>query len=170
MRPIARRGVTMMEVAIGTLLVGGVLAATLNLVGPTVRVTANAGDNLLAVVLADDLLDEVVARPFVDPTKKTGPIGFEPGESFSSRKDFDDVDDFDDWSSSLVNDNGDPMDAGAGWRQTVAVEHVQASDPTVVSNDATGVKRVTVRVYRHDVLLAERSILRTQSFSVTVVP
>lgn len=154
----------MMEAAIGTLLVGGVLAATLNLVGPTVRVTTNAGDALLAAVLADDLLDEAASRPYADPENDSGAIGQEVGESFSQRKDFDDVDDFNGWSSSPVDDNGDGLGMGAGWRRVVVVRHVLPSDPLIEDKDPTGVKRFSVSVYRHDVLLAERSILRTASF------
>lgn len=157
----------MMEAAIGTLLVGGVLAATLNIVGPSVRVTANAGDSLLAAVLADDLLDEAVSRPFADPTDDTGEIGKESGESFTKRSDFDDVDDFHGWSSSPVDDNGDPLSLGPGWRRVIIVDHVSASDPSVPEKNRTGVKRVTALIYRHDVLLAERSILRAESFDVT---
>ena len=40
----SRPGVSMMEVAIGTLLVGGVMATTIELIGPTVRSTVLAGD------------------------------------------------------------------------------------------------------------------------------
>lgn len=164
-----RRGVTMMEAAIGTLLVGGVLAATLNIVGPTVRVTRNAGDTLLAVALADDLIDEILARPFADPTNDTGAIGRETGESAPERLSFDDADDFHGWSSSPLNEHGEPIQVGAGWLRSATVQHVPVADPSGVSGGVTGVKRITVTVRRHGVLLAQREILRTASFDTAGV-
>lgn len=154
----------MMEAAIGTLLVGGVLGATLNIVGPTVRVTANSGDRLLAVSLAESMLEEIASRPFADPTDDSGGIGLELGEDYKVRKDFDDVDDFNAWTSAGEDENGDPLRMGSGWVRTVTVQHVSIDDPTVVSAGSTGVKRASVVVRRHGVLLAERSLLRTISF------
>jgi Tfp pilus assembly protein PilV len=166
MKYTARRGVTMMEAAIGTLLVGGVLAATLHIVGPTVRVTANAADRLLAVALAEDLLDEIASRPYADPTDDTDSIGFDSGENFNVRKDFDDVDDFHGYTANGEHENGDPLGLGSGWERSVVVQYVISNEPAVVSVDANGVKRATVVVRRHGVLLAERSILRTASFDL----
>lgn len=159
----------MMESAIGTLLVGGVLASTLHIVGPTVRVTANAGDRLLATALADDLLDEIASRPYADPTTESSTIGFEPDEDYKVRKDFDDVDDFHGWTGSGEDDNGDTLGLGPGWQRSVSVGFALATNPSAAALAPTGVKRVTVTVRRGGVLLAERSILRTAAFDAARV-
>lgn len=165
MRQHARRGITMMEAAIGSLLVGGVLASTLNLVGPTVQSTQRAGDRLTAAVLATDMLDEICAMAFVDPQQDNGSIGPNPGESNGARNLFDDVDDYHGWTSTPQTRAGAPLEGVAdGWEVRVSVNHVLASNPGANSLTQTGVKRITVRVYRHGVLLAERQALRTRSF------
>jgi hypothetical protein len=165
--PAVRRGVTMMEVALGTLLVGGVLAATLNVVGPTVRSTKVAGDELLASALAGDLIDEIAAAAYEEPGAG-GSIGREDGENNGLRDRFDDVDDYHGWAGAPTTIAGDPVPGlGAGWLCSVEVVWVTPGDPGVGSAAETGVKRVRVRVSRNGVSLAERSILRTRSFDLS---
>lgn len=158
----------MMEVAIGTLLVGGTLATTLQLVGPTVRSTQLAGDRMIAVTLADDMLDEIATRHFADPDHDDGTIGLNPGESGTTRQDFDDVDDYNGWTAPPQTVNGNPITGlGDGWLIRVRVAHAQIGNPMNDSASETGIKRVTVTVSRHGIVLAERSILRTRSFDVS---
>ncbi len=168
MRHPARRGITMMETAIGSLLVGGVLASTLNLVGPTVQSTQRAGDRLTAAVLATDMLDEICALPFVDPQHDNGNIGPNPGEAGGTRDLFDDVDDYHGWTSAPQTRAGDALEGvSGGWEVRVSVHHVVASNPGANSLTQTGVKRITVRVSRNGVVLAERQALRTRSFDAS---
>lgn len=168
MRYPARRGISMMEVAIGTLLVGGTLATTLQLVGPTVRSTQLAGDRLIAATLADDMLDEIATRHFADPVYDDGSIGLDPGEIGTTRQDFNDVDDYNGWEAPPQTVNGAPIvGLGHGWLIHVGVAHAQPENPMIDAASETGVKRVTVTVSRHGVVLAERSILRTRAFDVS---
>lgn len=163
----ARRGITLMETTIASLLVGGVLVTTLELVGPTVRSTGLAEDALTAGILADEMLDEIAAVRYADPTGNTGVIGRESGENAADRNTFDDVDDYDGWSSSPKRINGAVL-AGlrSGWTVSVRVRHAQPDAPQTDSPTETGVKRITVTVSRNGVTLAEKSILRTRGFDL----
>lgn len=156
----------MMEVAVGTLLVGGVLASTINLIGPTVRSTVLAGDRHLAVALADELLDEIATRSFGEPDGDTGVLGTDSGENPTKRSDFDDVDDYHGYSGRPAERGGSPLVGfDATWAYTVEVKHIQVSSPQTTSMTLTGAKRITVRVTRSSTLLAERSIVRTAAFN-----
>jgi Tfp pilus assembly protein PilV len=161
----ARRGVTLMETVIGSLLVGGVLASTIQLVAPTVRATGLAQDKLTAAALADSLLDEIAALPFQDPTDASNVNGPEAGETTGARKEFDDIDDYHAWNAPAQQaDGSDIVGLGTGWTVSVGVEHVRANNPGIIVATRTGVKRIVVAVSRDGVLLAERAILRTSAF------
>lgn len=164
MRTPKRAGISLIEVSIGTLLVGGVLATTLHLVAPTVRSTQLAGDRLIAATLADDMTDEIMAHPFADATNDNGLIGPGAGETGSNRSQFDDVDDYNGWSATAQTRDGDPIPGiGSGWVVRVSVAHANPDNPTQVSVSETGVKRIVVQVSRNGVLLAERVAVRTRS-------
>ncbi len=160
-----RRGITLMETVIGSLLVGGVLASTIQLLGPTVRATALADRRVVAAAIAGTMLDEIAAHPFEDPADATDAVGPESDEVTGSRKAFDDVDDYHGWSGSVLEADGSAVDGlGSGWTVQVAVQHVRPSDPSIVQAARSGVKRVVVTVSHGGVLLAERSLLRTSAF------
>lgn len=160
-----RRGVTLMETVIGSLLVGGVLASTMHIVAPTARTTGLADRRVTANALADAMLDEIAAHPFQDPTNPTSTNGPESGEVTGSRIAFDDVDDYHGWKAPPRHPDGSAISGlASGWTISVSVHHVLASNPSSVQGTATGVKRVVVSVTLNGVLMAERSMLRTKAF------
>ncbi|MEM9372421.1 MAG: hypothetical protein AAGA55_02155 [Planctomycetota bacterium] len=162
---IARRGVTMMEAVIGTLLVGGVLAGTLGVVGPTARSSRLAGDVVIASYLAAEMLAEIEAQAFEDPDSADRAFGPEPGESGGNRSRFDDVDDYLAWSSAPQSTAG-ALTAGLsdGWLVSVGVVYANAGNPNADAAADTGIKRVTVSVTKNEVLLHQQSVLRTRGF------
>lgn len=158
-------GITLMETAIGTLLVGGVLAATLQLVGPTVRSTALAGDRVIAAAIADLYLDEVLAKAYADPIHDTGVIGIETGETAGDRATYDDVDDYHGWTGTPMGPDGVSMgQIGPGWQVQVHVAFVTTKDPAAPVAVDNGVKRVTVTVTRNGTVFCRRVGIRTRGF------
>ncbi len=158
-------GITLMETAIGTLLVGGVLAATLQLVGPTVRSTALAGDRVIAAAIADLYLDEILAKAYADPTHDTGVIGIETGETAGDRTTYDDVDDYHGWTGTPMGPDGVSMgQIGPGWQVQVQVAFVTTKDPAAPAAVDNGVKRVTVTVTRNGTVFCRRIGIRTRGF------
>ena len=167
MRP-ARRGITLMETSIGTLLVGGVLAATLQLIGPTVRSTALAGDRAIAAAIADLYLDEILAKPYADPDADPGTIGLDAGETAGDRETYDDIDDYHALAGPPLGPDGESMGAvGAGWQVQVQVVTVTPTSPATAAVGDTGLKRITVTVTRHGVVLARRIGIRTRGFDAS---
>jgi type II secretory pathway pseudopilin PulG len=164
---VARRGLTLMEVVIGTLLVGLVLAATLEMIGPTVRSSRLAGEKTLARWLADQMADEIAVLPYEDPTSHAGVLGRESGESPGSRTALDDVDDFRGWSAAPIRGDGNTIDGLSGtWSMSVSVEWVVPGDPNSVLSTESGVKRIIVTASLNGTVLAERVFLRTSGFDL----
>lgn len=163
---MVRRAFTMMEVVLGVLLVGFVLAATIQLVGPTARSTQTAGDEVIAAMLADELIDEIASKYYYDPDADGGVLG--PGsaeKAVGNRNAFDDVDDFDGWSETPQTTTGTKLTGLSGtWVRSVSVKWVNTSNPQTVSVTDTGVKRVTVTVTKNGVVLATRAIVRARAF------
>ncbi|MCA9303865.1 MAG: hypothetical protein KC996_07075 [Phycisphaerales bacterium] len=161
------RGFTMVETVLATLLVGTVLISTLSLVGPVMRTTELAQQQIIAQRLADELVDEIASQPFVDPSSSDSEDTLAPntGERTSVRADFDDVDDYNGWIGFPPKEKDGTTKSGlTKWARQVKVEHVLAADLTTSSVSATGVKRIRVQVVRNGTLLAEEIIIRTSAW------
>ena len=146
----------MAETVIATMLIGFVVVSTLDIVGPMVRSTTVHADRLLAANLANELTEEIATRRFTDPDVDSGnALGVDISERAAVRADFDDVDDYNGWTSSPPKLTGDiALSTLNGWTRSVIVEHVLVSDATTTSPSVTGLKRVTVIVSKNGTELA----------------
>jgi len=143
-----RRGISLVETVIASLLVSMVLTATIALVAPVVRGSTHASDHLRAARLAAELIDEIRTRPFDDPDDDKDDIGTEDGEDPSDRVAFDDVDDYDGWSSSPpVSIDGTVLPGLDGWKRVARVDHA-IGDNANTDSSRTGIKRIRVIVTR----------------------
>jgi MSHA pilin protein MshD len=141
-------GFTLVE----ALLASTILAATISAITLPFTTAANnqAYDGACgaAVALAEEMMEEILSKPFHDPdgASAPGPEGDEP-----SRSHFDNVDDYDDYSEdvgAVVDSDGNVASdtLSAGLSRTVSADYVYVSgqdtscDPTFV--------RVTVEVQR----------------------
>lgn len=101
-----------------------------------------------AILLADDLMREIRTKNYVDP--QTGG-GFGPEES-TPRANFDDVDDYDDWSNSPpVTIEGVAMTAYNDFTRSVIVVNVSPDNldtGTPEPDGSTQFKRITVSIAR----------------------
>lgn len=157
-----RRGISMAETVISTLLIGFVLVSTLQLVGPMARSTSVHADRLVAANLANELTEEIATKawtsPLLDDLDSMGPGAGE------TRSTYDDVDDFDDWSSSPPKfSTGQSNVYLGGWTRAVIVDHVLLSDAETISGSYTGLKRVTVIVSKNGTELARVESLQSYS-------
>jgi len=124
-------------------LVGLLLVAALHVLGGTTQstcLTARSGTGLL---LAEQLMAEVLAADYADPDQ-TPVFGPEPGESVAGRDGFDDVDDYHKWSGAPTRQSGAALPGFDGWTRTVTVEYADPDDllDTVATDE--GIKRVPV--------------------------
>lgn len=157
-----RRGISMAETVISTLIIGFVLVATLQIVGPIVRSTSVHADRLVAVNLANELTEEIAMKAWTSPILND-PDSMGPGGG-ETRSTFDDVDDFHGWSSSPPKLSSEQSNLFLdGWTRSVKVAHVELSDAMTVSATYTGLKRVSVTVSKNGVTLAQVDSLHSMS-------
>jgi MSHA pilin protein MshD len=148
-----RRGITMAETIVSTLLVGMVLVGTIQLVAPIVRSGSVMSDKLVASNMARELSEEVGAKLFMSPS--SGDVEFAGPESGETRATYDDIDDYHGLNNSPPQmSNGTVMTHLGGWARVVKVAHVSLNDPNAESVTYTGLKRVTVSVTKDGVTLA----------------
>lgn len=163
-------GLTLVEVAVSTVIVGVMLVAALETLGAVLRSQRLNAARLTGPGLAHEIMGEILSLPYEDPENPGGSIGTDSGESSSDRTAFDDVDDYDNWS-----ENGPEGKDGAGysdytgWERDVQVDWVNSTTLAVAGSD-TGLKRITVTVTDPDGVETQISALRSQLSSLEQSP
>ena len=159
-----RAGFSLIEVVICTLLVGLILVASMKSFGAVLRHRQFTTDRDRAILLAEDLVAEILENGYSDPDEPLS-FGRESGESGGSRTDYDDVDDFHNWDSSPPeNRDGTEITGLSTWRRSVTVEYVSSNDLTSIVGSDQGIKRITVNVYNNGHLLATQIAIRTKAW------
>jgi MSHA pilin protein MshD len=147
-----RRGLSLPEVLISTVLVGVMLVAAMKTVGAVFRtrqVNAQLGDG---EALAHQLMTEILQATYEDPEETSvpigdpsNPLGIESGESGTTRADFDDVDDYEAWNGEPPVDKGGTALAGYElFKRTVNVYRVDPDTLQSNPNMETGLKLIQV--------------------------
>jgi len=162
-RTTAPRALTLAEAAVSTVIVGVLLVAALQTVGAVKTSAARTQDRDRGVLLAQELMSEILQQAYQEPTD--APLfGPEPPESSASRAVYDDVDDYNGWDASPPQDKAGAVRAElAGWRQTVAVAWVAAGDLTTATGKETGLKRIVVTVTHNDLPVATLTAVKSQA-------
>lgn len=169
-RQTPRAGLTMAEVVVSTLLVGLVLVTSMKTVGGVIRTWQATEQQHDGISLASDMMAEVMQARYFEPDAvegsggggllsgilgllggSGGPVyGVDDGESSTVRTDWDDTDDYDDWSKSPPQaKDGTTLSDYTGWTRSVIVQKVKVDDPNDVKDDTQtdkGVRRITVTV------------------------
>jgi len=163
-RPVrARRGFSLFEVVVSTVLVGTLLVAATRSVGSSVLGQRKAAERAKAAWLADALVFEIHQQPYQEPGSTTSNIARETGESATSRAAWDDVDDYHSWSDSPPqNKDGTAIPNLTGWQRTVAVQWVPLNNIVTTSGVETGVKSITVTVKLNGTTILTRVFIRTR--------
>ena len=147
---LCRRGLTLVEVSVSTLLVGLILVAGLKSTGAVIHGRDNIAAKLDSVGLAHELLSEIVALPYEDPDEELPTIGLDTGEGLTPnlRSDYDDIDDYDSWSAIPPRHRGSaaPRNDFTGWQRDVQVDYMDPNAPTTTSLTDQDLKRITVTV------------------------
>ena len=157
-----RRGFSLIEATISLLLVGTMLVAVLHTVGASQMGQRLNAERERAMLLAEDLMAEIVQQPYEDPdgTILFGKEANEPPAN--NRAAFDDVDDYHNWSSTPPEyKDGTPIAWATRYERTAIVEWVAANDLGQTSVTETGAKRIRVLVYYGERKLAELEAVRT---------
>jgi len=158
-----RRGLTLIEVVVSTLIVGVMTVAALNTLGAATRSSEAAGNRAVALGLADDLMAEILNGAYSEPSG--APVfGPESGENTGTRAAFDDVDDYHGWNRMPPQTrDGVNLPDRAEWRRRVVVERVVPTNPAQTTSGSTdqGAKRIRVIVEYQGAVLIEQIAVRT---------
>ncbi|MDC0936239.1 prepilin-type N-terminal cleavage/methylation domain-containing protein [Pirellulales bacterium] len=165
-----RRGYTLVEVVIASLIVGGILVGALNVLGGSLRTSRVASAKLDDPGLGHQLMAEILAQPYEDPEEPGGPIGLETGETNTTRTDFDDLDDYNNWIQNPPETKDGAVVSGAsGWQRIVFVKHFDPSSGNTIPTE-TGVKLITVKIVPSSGIDFELNALRSQWGSLQQQP
>lgn len=166
-----RQGLSLVEVAVSSLLVGTVIVGSLAMLGASIRTQTAAVDLVNGPMLAESLLAEIMSMPYDDPEDGGSTRGNDSGESGSNRTDFDDVDDYDGWASTDIQDRlGNVLPQYAGWTRSATVTWANLVDGSEVVASSTGLKRIIVTVTSPDATVTTRFGLRYQAGSLEQAP
>ncbi len=157
-----RGGFALIEAVISALIVGLMLAASIELVGKSRASQQWCSDRVRAYQLAVQIMAEITDQPYRDPDALGGILGVDPGELLSSRADFDDVDDYNQLRETPPrNRDGSIIPGYADWVREVAVQWVNGEDASQPSAGESGIKRITVEITRGGRSLAQLTSFRT---------
>lgn len=163
-----RRGFTIVEAALATLLVSVAMLASLTVASKTITSRARVADRVKAQQLALDLMSEILQQAYQDPNV-TPVFGLEPGESPTCRAAWGDVDDYNGWTESPPQTkSGTVIPDTTGLTRSVVVQWVDPTTmlPTTTAN--TGIKLITVTVQRGTLPLAVVAAYRTIGWVDTI--
>lgn len=155
-------GVTLVETLLSLLILGGAFVASLNTIASARGAQALVTQRQLGLVLAEDLMAEVLSHDVYQEGLLFGP---EIGETLAGRSSFDAIDDFDGWQSSPPTDPSGNVIAGAqSYSRAVEVRFVRLDNPSVASLLDRGILRITVTVQRGDKPVATLVAYRTDAW------
>lgn len=155
---MTRRGFTLVEAVLAALVVGVALAGALQAAAVARVGRLKLAERAEGVMLAQDLLTEVMVLPFDDPDGASGKIGAETGEL--DRTDYDDIDDYNGLTDDPPTDRGGTqLTTIDGFVRTVGVTWVDLST-LATSSSETQTKRADVVVTRNG-----REVARLAAFA-----
>lgn len=160
-----RSGISLVEVSVSTVIVGLIIVGAMRCLASATQSAESTVDHSAAILLAEDLMEEILQQDYSEPTEVYA-FGRELTEPADSRTLWDDVDDYDGWTSNPPLDEFDQPVAESEWTRSVTVQHVLEADLNAVQSDAsdTGVKRVTVQVHQDGKLMAELVGIQTKGW------
>ena len=151
---------SLIEVAISTLLVGLMLVGALKCCGSLVVGRTASGDRAIAWQLAQQLMTEICTQAYSDEGDSPEVVVMGVG---GNRSHFDKVDDYHLWwSTPPENRLGIPIQGRNGWARAVTVGFVDPADPSQPVDEDTGLKRIVVVVLKNGHPIVQHSALRSE--------
>lgn len=157
------RGITLVETVLSLLILGGAFVAALNTIASARGAQGIVTQRQFGLTLAEDLMAEILSKPFYHEGASVGPEVDEMAAF--NRSLFDDMDDFHSWSSSPpVHPDGEKIAGAEGYSRQVEVTYVQLSNPSATSHSDQGVMRITVTVKYGRKVVATLTSFRTDAW------
>lgn len=164
------RALTMVEAIVATLIISTMLVAALNAVGASATTQQKLTQGNQALLLAQDLLSEIMQQRYEDADYGPGSFGLGADEvGNGSRALWEDVDDYDGWTASPPQaKDGTPLDGFSRWGRAVQVDWVDPDDLSDVDGSDTGAKRIIVTVTYDGQEVLELTAVRTRGSTLSV--
>ncbi len=145
-----RRGFTLIEAAITTVIIGVGVVSLMSLIGAGTQSNAETAKLTTAIQLANTIRDLTLSLDFIDPQTPAATFGPDTGESLTGANPYDDVDDFHNAVfSPPIDARRQTLDDYPNWSQAITVETINPLDldaSTPVEPGTTEMNRVTVRI------------------------
>ena len=153
-------GITLVETVLSLLIISGAFVAALNSIASARAAQAVVSERQLGIILAEDLMAEILSKP--NYSEGTG-VGPEVDEmKMYNRSLFDDMDDFHAWSSSPpVDSEGNKITGAEAYSRQVSVNWVDPDNPSLDASRDTGLVRIMVTVKRGSKTVAELTAFRS---------
>jgi prepilin-type N-terminal cleavage/methylation domain-containing protein len=159
----ARRGFTLIEATISLVIVSVVAVAGLSAVSVARKSRTSINDMILARMYADAVMTEILSKRYRDALEPNNPLGPDSSDDVLGlwTRLADDVDDYDGHTITPVSDaNMRPLSDGQ-WGAGIGVSWVDANDPTQIVSEESGVKRITIAIFKGDRIVFRAMALRT---------
>lgn len=157
-----RPAFAVVEAVLSALIVGLMLAAAVEMVGKSRASQAWAADRIRAYELASTLMAEITDLAYADPQLPTAILGADDTELITGRAAYDDIDDYHGLSESPPKArDGTAMSTYTDWTRTAQVSWAMPETLGTDSASETGIKRITVSVYKGKRKIAELVAART---------
>ena len=143
-----RAGLTLVEVAIATLIVGFLIVPTVMVFSSVAQSYYRNSSRDLAFHACNALLGEIMSLEYQDPQSDSTTLGPEADETTTNRSDFDDIDDYDGWSeTSIQMRDGTEITGLETYSRSVSVHYVKLVNGELVrSAQPTNMKLISVNV------------------------
>jgi prepilin-type N-terminal cleavage/methylation domain-containing protein len=157
------RAFTLVEVVVSVVIVGVLLAASLQAVGLARTTQYRTGEHARGSELARALMAEITQKAYIDP----GALPVFGPESGQTRATYDDVDDYSGFAESPpATKDGTRLSLPRGgvWRWAATVKWLDPQTLAVASPQAeTGAKQITVIVQHNGTTVATLTAVRTKA-------
>ena len=161
-------GISLIETVLAMLIIGGAFVASLNTIASARASQAIAAQQRLGLVLAEDLMEEILTHRYREDPGVLGILGVELGENTGDRSNYDDIDDYNGWASSPPTDiDGNTIVGAEGYTRTVQVNYVTLMNPAMNAPSDEGMLRITVTVYYGSKEVAQLKAYRSNIYEST---
>jgi len=157
---------SLIETTVSVLLVGILFAAVLNTLGASSMTQSIHARRETAMLLAQDLMSEILQQAYEDPNLPEGSFGLGADEvGDGSRALWEDVDDYNGWSASPPESRtGAAIAWAVGYERAVMCVWLDPNDLATPSATDTGVKGIWVFVRQNGKQLAKLAAIRTRAW------
>lgn len=160
---------TLVETVISILIIGVVVVATLNTVGAAKMAEFRHTSHSRGLLLAQDLMTEILQHPYWDPVIEGGMGPDSPEADTGNRSLFNDVDDYHRWSASPPQHrDGSAITWADGYRREVYIVWIQPDNLSYASNVETGIKAIQVTVTYNNQVIVELMAARTVAWGNSI--